>query len=144
MNPAINRSILLRLLAISLISALIGGVAGFRLAVHLAKRRANPEQWNVTAMNHLDRRLNLTPEQHTQVQAEMDQAVVEMKAIRLDTIARTADVIDRLIGRVEKEMITPEQKATFAVIKRERHDASLELLMVEPRHSATNSPAVPK
>ncbi len=137
MKWAANKKIVLQLGAIILLSGVIGGLVGFRVAVQVFKRKTNPEQWNVSVMHHLERRLKLTPEQVVRVQADIDQAVEEMKGIRVDTIARTSQVIERLVGNVDQEMITPEQKAEFAMIKKERHDASLELLLVEPRKRKT-------
>ncbi len=128
-----NRKVILQLGTIIVLSLLIGGFIGFRVTIHLLKKKANPEQWNISVMHHLERRLKLTPDQTVRVQADIDRAVDDMKGIRVETIAKTSQVIERLVADVEKEMVTPEQKAEFAKIKKERHDASLELLLVEPR-----------
>ena len=64
--------IILALLAIALLSAYGGGIVGYRVAKDQARRRSNPEAWNVTAMRVLESRLKLTPAQIGKVQAAVE------------------------------------------------------------------------
>jgi hypothetical protein len=65
-------------------------------------------------------------------------AVKELQDIRLDTIARSTNVIWRLIGDVEKEL-TPQQLKAFQQMKPRPADLTLDLLRVEPQKTRTNS-----
>jgi hypothetical protein len=66
------------------------------------------------------------------VQAILDGGVDELRGIRIDTIARSNRVIERLIGEITAEL-TPGQKEEFAKLKAERLRANLDMLKVEPR-----------
>ena len=124
--------IILALLAIALLSAYGGGIVGYRVAKEEARRRSNPEAWNVTAMRVLERRLKLTPAQIEKVQAAVDAGVVDLTAVREGTIAKTNVILDRLIEQIDNEL-TPEQAVEMLKLRAERKPASLEMLNVEPR-----------
>ena len=122
------------------------GLAGF-LAGHLFMRkqieiRNDPGAWNEHVSREFDRIVQPTPEQGTRIQARLDQAVKELQEIRLDTIARSTNVIWRLIADVEKEL-TPEQRKAFEKMKPRPADLNLDLLQVKPpdTHTRTNPPA---
>ena len=124
--------IILALLAIALLSAYGGGIVGYRVAKEEARRRSNPEAWNVTAMRVLERRLKLTPAQIEKVQAAVDAGVVDLTAVREGTIAKTNVILDRLIEQIDNEL-TPEQAVEMLKLRAEQKPASLEMLNVEPR-----------
>lgn len=121
------------LLALAVVSGLVGGFIGTRIARNRLEQRDNPESWNESAMHTFDRTVNPTPEQRVKIKAYLDKAVEDLKAIRADTIARSTNVVWRLVGQVEKEL-TPEQAAAFAKMKPSQQDVStLELLRLEKK-----------
>lgn len=128
--------IIVVLVVLVLVSGYTGGLIGARIQRQKAWRRSHPEAWNVSAMKTLERRLKLTPEQKEKVQAILDGGVVELKAVRVETIAKADAVIDRMIVEADREL-TPEQRIEFAKIKRE--ETNLDVLKVEPR-PATPAP----
>src|SRR4051812_1311820 len=97
------------LVAIVLVSGLAGGFAGFRWAKAVFRKRSNPEDWNVQAMRKLESGLHPTPEQHVRMQAILDDGVEELKGIRIETIAKSNTVLERMIAAVDQEL-TPEQR----------------------------------
>ena len=123
--------IVLCLLALAVVSGLAGGFFGYRLARHRLEQRDNPETWNETAMRTFDRTVQPGPEQRVKIKACLDTAIAALKAIRADTIARSTNVIWRLVEQVEKEL-TPEQAAAFAKMKPTQGELStLDLLQVD-------------
>lgn len=120
------------LLAIVVASGLAGGFVGFQWAKSIARKRSNPEAWNMSAMRTIDRRLKLTPQQKTAVQALLDGGVVELKQLRIETMMQTAPILDRMLAGMEKEM-SPEQMPEFAKLKKERGLPTVDMLKVEPR-----------
>ena len=120
------------LAAIVLVSGFTGYYFGFHVAKARARARSNPETWNVSAMKTLERKLKLTPAQHDKVQAILDGGVDELRGIRIDTIAKSNRVLERLIAAVGAEL-TAEQREEFAKLKAERMQANLDMLKVEPR-----------
>ena len=120
------------LAAIVCLSAFAGYYFGFQVAKAKARARSNPDAWNVSAMRAIDRDLKLTPPQRQKIQAIIDDGVVELKSIRLDTVKKTDAVLDRVIAEVEREL-TPEQQVEFAKLKKKRSPTTIDLLKVEPR-----------
>ena len=121
---------------------LVSGLAGFLLGHRVARRqnevRNDPVAWNEHVAREFDRIVQPTAEQGSRIQDYLDHAVKELQEIRLETIAKSTNVIWRLIGRVQKEL-TPEQLKAFEVIKPRPADLNLDLLKVAPRTGATNS-----
>lgn len=124
--------IILVLLGIVLVSMLAGGIIGAKIAEHAVKRRHAPEMWNQSVMRALQSHLKLTPEQTQKVQAIIDGGVEEMKGIRVETIARTDAVIERMITEIDKGL-TPTQSAELQKLKQQRGATTIDLLKVEPR-----------
>ena len=127
-----NWKIIVLLLAIVFVSMLAGGFLGAKFAERAIRHRNTPEAWNQKAMRSLHQRLKLSPEQDLKMQHILDGGVEEMKTIRLDTIARTDAVVERMLGDLEKE-ITPEQRAEFEKLRKQRGATTLDMLKVEPR-----------
>ena len=123
--------IVLVLLALVLVSGFAGALVGARIARQKAWRRSHPEAWNVSAMHTLEHRLKLTPPQKEKVQAILDGGVVELKTVRVETIAKANVVIERMIAEVDREL-TPEQRTEFEKIKSERDEVDLDVLKAEP------------
>jgi predicted Holliday junction resolvase-like endonuclease len=133
-----RKKIILLLIVLMIISGLAGTCIGIRVGKAQARKRSLPEAWNVYAMNTLQRKLALTPEQASKVQAVLDSGVDELRALRTDTLARTDKVINRLVGEIEP-VLTEEQRPNFHNLVEERAKASLEMLNVVPR-SDSKSP----
>lgn len=132
MNLPTSARIAVPILALILVS----GLAGARIGKHAARkelaRRDNPESWHEAAMRTFDRTVQPTEAQRAQLQAHLDDAVRELKAIRAETIARSSNVIWKLVADVEKEL-TPQQRAAFEQMKPKPDDLqTLDLLQVEP------------
>jgi hypothetical protein len=121
------------LLGLILVSGLLGGLLGRRYAQIECARRSDPSHWNESAMRALDRTVRPTPTQREKLQQDLDAAVEQLKAIRADTIARSSQVMRRLVEQVEKEL-TPEQRIAFKRMEPRESDLSnLNLLNVETR-----------
>ena len=124
--------IVIALLAIVLLSGYGGGIVGYRFAKEQARRRSNPEAWNVIAMRLLESRLKLTPSQVEKVHAVMDANVVDLTAVREETIGKTNVILNRMIAQIDQEL-TPEQAAELLKLRTERKPVPLEMLNVESR-----------
>jgi len=124
------------LLAIALTGGLAGLLMGHRLALNEMARRNNLEHWNEHVAREFDRIVKPTTDQDTRIQAHLDQAVRELEDIRLQTIARSTNVIWRLVADVEREL-TPEQRRAFEAIKPKPGDLTLDVLKVKPSSKPT-------
>jgi hypothetical protein len=123
--------IVLCLLALIVASGLAGGLMGHRITRHHLDARNDPATWNEHVGREFDRVVKPTPEQSAIIQAHLDKAVRELQTIRLDAIARSTNVIWRLVAEVEKEL-TPEQRQAFEVMKPKPADLTLDVLKVKP------------
>ena len=132
MNPLRSWKAGLCLLGIIVATSLSGGLIGHRVARRQLDARNNPENWNEHVAREFDRLVKPTPDQAARIQAHLDQAVHELQDIRMETIARSTNVIGRLIGAVDKEL-TPEQRQAFEAMKPKPADLTLDLLNVEPK-----------
>ena len=121
------------LIALVLVSGLTGGLLGRRYARTEFERRSDPSHWNESVMRDLERTLKPTPQQQQNIQGHIDAAVEELKTVRAETIGRSATIVTRLVGQVDKEL-TPEQRVAFERFKPKPSDLSdLKLLNVETR-----------
>jgi hypothetical protein len=132
MNLRRYRLVLLCLASLSLVSALAGGLIGHRIARRQLEARNNPENWNEHVVQEFDRVVQPTPEQAPKIQAHLDRAVQDLLVIRAETIARTTNVIWRLVAEVEQEL-TPEQRQAFQVMKPRPGELGLDMLKVRPK-----------
>lgn len=135
MNPLRSWKTGLCLLGIILATSLSGGLIGHRIARRQLDARNNPENWNEHVSREFDRLVKPTPEQDHRIQAHLDRAVRELQDIRRETIARSTNVIGRLIAEVDKEL-TPEQRQAFEAMKPKPADLNLDLLNVELKPGA--------
>lgn len=132
MNPLRSWKTGLCLLGIIVATSLSGGLIGHLIARRQLDARNNPENWNEHVSREFDRLVKPTPEQDARIQAHLDRAVRELQAIRMETIARSTNVIGRLIAEVDKEL-TPAQQQAFEAMKPKPADLTLDLLNVEPQ-----------
>ncbi len=123
--------IIFALVALVLVSVLVGAYAGSKLTRKAMLKRGAPENWNVSAMRAVERRLKLSPEQKRTVQTIMDRRVEELKAIRDETVTKTNVVLDQLIAEVDREL-DAKQRVEFDKMKRDRAQSTLEVLKLEP------------
>jgi hypothetical protein len=124
--------IVLALVAIILGSAWAGGFVGHALARRQYEARNDPSNWNEHVSREFDRLVKPAPEQATRIQAHLDKAVQELQVIRIETIARSTNVIWRLVGDVEQEL-TASQRQAFEAIKPKPSDLTLDLLKVKAK-----------
>jgi hypothetical protein len=129
------------LLGVIVAAALSGALLGHRAARRQFEVRTNPENWNEHVSREFDRIVKPTPEQAVIIQAHLDRAVGELQTIRLDTIARSTNVIWRLVEEVEREL-TAEQRRAFAAMKPKPAELTLDVLKLKTKKSET-APAKP-
>ena len=133
MNGRNSWKIVVCLVALVLVSGLLGGLVGERYARREFQQRSDPSHWNETAMRDVERTVKPTPEQRQKIQDHLDAAVEELKNVRAETIRRSGEIVMRLVGQVENEL-TPDQRVAFERLKPKQSDlADLDLLNVEPR-----------
>lgn len=124
--------IVVDLMALAVVSAFVGFLLGRRMARSELDARNNPKNWNEHVTQEFTRRVHPTPAQGPKVQAHLDRAVRELQEIRRDTVARSTNVIWRLVQDVESEL-TPEQRAAFQPMKPRPDELDLDLLNTSPR-----------
>ena len=124
--------IALCLAALATVSGLAGALVGHRVARRQLEARNDPVSWNEHVSRTFDRIVKPNPEQGALIQVHLDRAVRALQAIRLETIARSTNVIWQLVGEVEKEL-TPEQRKAFDTMKPKPADLTLDVLKVKPQ-----------
>lgn len=124
--------IILVMVSIVLVSAIAGAKFGYEKGKRYMRNRNKPDNWNERVMRGLESDLKLNAEQKQKVQVLLDNAVEELNGVRVQTIAKTTDVVRKLVDDVDNEL-TPEQKAKFSKMKPKDSDMSLDILKVEPR-----------
>ncbi len=120
------------LLGIVLLSGYVGARFGYQKAKRDFREKRNPEQWNERAMKSLDKDLKLTPEQHQKIQKLIDESVDELKVVREETVAKSKEVVQKLVADVDNEL-TAEQKEKFSNMKPKDSELTIDILKVEPR-----------
>lgn len=127
-----RRRIFLGLIALALVCGVIGGVIGWRVARKQLESRNNPQTWNEHVSKEFNRLVKPTPEQGPKVKAHLDQAVTELQAIRRETLAKSTNVIWKLVGKVEAEL-SPEQQKAFEAMKPKPGELDLDVLNTSPQ-----------
>lgn len=127
------------LLALVAVSAACGALVGHRLARQQLEARNNPETWNKHVAHEFDRIVKPSPEQSDRIQLHLEKAVRELQEIRRDTIARSTNVIWRLVAEVEREL-TPEQQQSFEQMKPKPAELGLEVLHLPPGRNPPDAP----
>ncbi len=127
MNPRRSLRIGVGLAALTLASALAGALVGHRLARRQIEARADPETWNNHVTREFERIVHPTPDQSARIDPYFETAVRQLQEIRRDTIARSTNVIWRLVAEVEREL-TPEQRTAFEAMKPKPAGVGLEVL----------------
>jgi hypothetical protein len=118
------------LLALALMSFCAGLLFGHRCARRQFEARRDLDNWNEHVGRKFDAVVRPDPAQSARIQARLDQAVRELEAIRRDTIARSTNVIGRLVADVDQEL-TPEQRRAFATMKPKPGELTLDVLKVK-------------
>ena len=130
---------ILALTTLLLAATLAGFLAGHRFARKQIEVRDDPGTWNEHVSREFERIVRPTPEQEPKIEASLDRAVRQLQGIRLDTIARSSNVIWRLIAEVEQEL-TPEQRKAFELMKPRPADLNLDVLKLKPQENGGRSP----
>ena len=91
------------------VAGLLGVLAGLHIARAQLNSRSNLENWNQHVSQEFDRLVKPTPEQGERLAVQLNQAVTELEAIRAETIARSTNVIWRLIAQVEQELVVRDE-----------------------------------
>ncbi len=115
-----------------------GFFVGAILANKVAKRKETPEFWRKAAHEQFAR-LHLSPEQRKKADERTEAAIKELAELRIQSIQRVWDVVERAVEDIDKEM-TPEQRAAFEKVKPKK-PAELKNLLPpgSPRVSAPGS-----
>lgn len=129
----------LLLIGVVTASALSGALLGHRIARRELESRNNPETWNKHVSREFDRIVKPTPEQAAKIQTRLDGAVQQLQEIRRDTIARSTNVIWKLIADVEQEL-TPEQRQAFETMKPKQAEVGLEVLHLPQGKQTSGKP----
>lgn len=130
MNARYHGTILASLAGVTLLGGLAGGFVGHRLGRQAMQARSDPESWHTRASRHFEQVVHPTPEQSEKLEGHLVTALAELKAIRLEALNRSTEVIDRLVVKVEAEL-TPEQRVAFDRIKPRREDLMPDVLKIE-------------
>ena len=130
MNFLRHWRIITALLGLILVSGLAGGLIGHRVARRHYEVRNDPENWNEHVAKEFERVVKPSPEQGARIQASLDRAVRELQTIRMETIARSTNVIWRLVAEVDREL-TQEQQRSFETMKPGPRDLTLDVLKVK-------------
>ena len=102
--------------ALSLIAVFIGGllvgIAGDRFYIFHRRRATSAQSLTQRIVEHLDRELNLTPQQKTDVQRIIDQHHVRIDAVMTGVQPQIRRELDAANAEIEK-LLTPEQQEQF-------------------------------
>lgn len=102
-----------------LAGGVVGGLTGFRLGAQRLPRPPASDRMAASVKQRLQQDLRLSEEQGKRIAPSVDAFVREMEGVHSNTVERSIQVIQRMHQRVE-ESLTPEQKARFRRIQRER------------------------
>lgn len=122
--------VLLTLVGIMVLSFLAGFFAGSGNTRQAIQRRFDPEQWNTYAMNVLDQRLHLQPQQRQAIQQAILRAVEKMKTVRLDTVRQTSLIVKALLDEIGSEL-TPDQQKIAETLAPTDEELTIDLLKVK-------------
>lgn len=86
-----------------------------------APQRRSPEQYRRDYMAEMKNRLNLSPEQMTQLEAILDDMWVKFRALREEWRPRERALQDEQTERV-KAILNPEQQAEYEKMRVEREE----------------------
>ena len=92
-----------------------GFFVGAILANKVAKNKETPEFWRKAARQQFAK-LHLSSEQKKKVDARTEAALQELNDLRVQSVQKVWDVIERAVEDIEKEL-TPEQRAAFEKVK---------------------------
>jgi hypothetical protein len=100
-----------------------GGISGGALGVYEAKSHllAPPRDPELAdrMRAHLQKRLELTPDQVSKVNPIIDSAIAQMHSIRMDTMQRVNKVFEDSYAQISA-ILTPEQRIKLDLMQKER------------------------
>ena len=95
-----------------------GGFATFRYCKEKALGRPVPEEWTPKALQNLDERLVLTPEQREQIRPVVRSHMEQVNRLRNSSMAETRLIIENMQREISSRL-TPEQRAKYEQMNRE-------------------------
>ncbi len=129
-----KRKLALYVLAIFLAGAGSGVLITWRVCRSPPVARLTPAEIGARLRARFQSRLELTPDQVQKIQPMIDQAMRRVEAIRRETASNVFANVSTLHEQV-LTVLTPEQKAKFEELERERRD-----YLRQKFGSATNAP----
>lgn len=111
----------LYVLAIFLAGGGSGALITWQVGQRIAGTPLTPEEIGTRLRARFKSRLNLTADQVQKIDPMIEQAMRQVEVIRKDTANRVFANVSHLHEQVVI-VLTPEQKAKFDVVERERHD----------------------
>lgn len=132
MKASDRAKILATLAGLMLVSGAFGALLGARWERRELRLQFDPQNWNEYAMRLIDQKLRLSPEQRVRVRAAIDQAVGEMKTLHRDTVRETGNVVNRMLGAIDREL-TPEQRKIAETLVPAPEQVTIDLLKVQER-----------
>jgi hypothetical protein len=102
-----------------------GGISGGALGVYEERSHLNvPPREQETALrlrNHLQSRLDLSPDQVAKIDPIIDSAASGIRSIRVDSAQRINKVLDDSYAQISA-VLTPDQRVKLDQMQKERHD----------------------
>jgi hypothetical protein len=101
---------------------LIGGVCGSILTMSLApvgRHPKPPKFFKETMIQHVAKRLSLTPEQTHEFRTQAEKTFDQVDTIRKDAVLKGDRLIDDALGKFGATL-NPEQQASMDIIRAER------------------------
>jgi hypothetical protein len=111
----------LYVLAIFLAGGGTGAFITWQVRQRIPVSPLSPEEIGARLRSRFKSRLDLTADQVQKIDPMIDQAMRQVEVIRKDTANRVFANVSHLHEQVVI-VLTPEQKAKFDVVERERHD----------------------
>jgi Spy/CpxP family protein refolding chaperone len=121
MNALSKWKLGLYVLAIFLAGGGSGALVTWQVSRRIPVAPLTPEEIGTRLRARFKSQLDLTPDQVQKIDPMIDQAMRQVEVIRKDTANRVFANVSNLHEQVVI-VLTPEQKANFDVLERERHD----------------------
>jgi hypothetical protein len=118
MNPLRYWKIALGLILVFTAGAVTGSVVTHRVIKNALERSLRFENWTAGAMQVLQTKLKLEPDQHQKIQLILDQTCGQFKTAFSKTLEESGHIIVQNQHRID-QVLTPQQCAIHAEMKRQ-------------------------
>lgn len=118
--------ICLVLIAIFATGAVSGGLVAFRMARKNLPRPPLPEVWGARQFEHFAKVLDLTPAQRQVIEPLMKKNMAELARLRRQAMRTADDIFEHMDADIAAQL-TPEQRAKFEKIVKERREVRRQL-----------------